>query len=63
MSAVDCEEDLKVGFEDDNEKDEEIDECTNPDDSVKWLLLVDDGTTDKMIFVYQSHSMKRLYQR
>ena len=35
MSAVDCEEDLKVGFEDDNEKDEEIDECTNPDDNFK----------------------------
>ena len=63
MSAVDCEEDLKVGFEDDNEKDEEIDECTNPDDNFKWPLLVDDGTTGKMIFVYQSHSMKRLYQR
>ena len=61
--AINCEEDLKVGFEDDNEKDGEIDECADPDDEFEGLPLVDDGTTGRMIFAFQSHSMKRLYQR
>ena len=63
MCAVDCEEDLTVGFEDDNEKDGENDEGANPDDEFEGLPLIDDGTTGKMIFVYKLHSMKRLYQR
>ena len=61
--AINCEEDLKVGFEDDNEKDGEIDECADPDDAFEGLPLVDDETTGRMILAFQSHSMKRLYQR
>ena len=60
--AFNCDEDLIVGFEDDNEKDGENNECTDPDDEFEGLPLVDDGTSGKMIFVFQSHSMKCLYQ-
>ena len=61
--AVCWEEDAKVGFEDNNEKDGENDECADPHDNFEGLPLVEDGTTGKMIFVFQSHNMKRLYQR
>ena len=61
--AVSWEEDVKVGFEDNNEKDGENDECADPHDNFEGLPLVEDGTTGKMIFVFQSHNMKRLYQR
>ena len=61
--AVNCEEDLSEGFEDHNEKDGENDEFADLDDEFEGLPLVGDGTTGKMTFVYQSHSMKRSYQR
>ena len=41
-------------------KDVKNDECADPDDEFEGVLLVDDGTTDKMIFLYQSHSVRRL---
>ena len=50
--AINCKEDLKVGFEDDNEKDGENDKCSDPDDEFEGLPLVDDGTIGKMIFVF-----------
>ena len=61
--AVDCKEDLKEGFEDGTENDGENYECADPDDVYEGLPLVDDRTIGKMIFEYQSHNMKRLYQR
>ena len=41
----------------------ENNECADPDDEFEDLLLVDDGSTGKMIFIFESHSMKHLYQR
>ena len=35
----------------------------NSADEFEGLPLVDDGTTGKVIFMFQSHSMKHLYQR
>ena len=61
--AVNCEEDLKLGFEDDIKKCGANNQCVDADDEFKGLPLLDDRTTDKMIFVYRSHSMERLYQR
>ena len=45
MRAVNCEEDLKLGFEADTENYGANDQCVDPDDEFEGLPLLDDGTS------------------